>query len=589
MDAMFRLIAIVALVLPALAPRAARGEQPRNTASDTWVLTDALDRSAPNGAPATTANRQRFVAMFYFLWHDADIKAGPFDVSRILSANPDAMKTNASPPWGPLIAMHHWGEPLFGYYLSDDPWVIRKHAQMLCDAGVDTIVFDTSNKLTYRRNYLALLDVYRQMRKEGNRTPQVAFLTPFGDPRSTVKELFDQLYSKRDYEELWFRWEGKPLILADRAKVEPAAQDFFTFRKPQPDYFRGPTEPDMWSWLEVYPQHVFRNSRGEKEQMSVGIAQNAVGSRIGSMSEPGSRGRSFHDGHPATQPADAAFGYNFAEQWERALAEDPQLVFVTGWNEWIAGRYDEFNGIKTPPMFVDEFDQEHSRDIEPMKAGHGDNYYCQLVSFIRRYKGSRRVSKASPAKTIDIAGPSRQWDEVAPAYYDDLYDTAHREHAGYAHAGPYRDDSGRNDFDLMKVAHDEQSIYFYARTREPITEPAGQSWMLLFIDIDCNHRTGWEGYDFVLNRSRPDAQTCSIERNRGGWRWETIGQARLVWNGNELQIAVPRKVLGVEGESHPLAFNFKWADNAAGSGDVLDFYTKGDVAPDGLFSYAYRE
>src|SRR5208337_3971980 len=53
-------------------------------------------------------------------------------------------------------------------------------------------------------------------------------------------------------------------------------REFFTFRKPQPDYFRGPTGPDMWSWLEVYPQHVFRNSKGEKEQMSVGIAQNAV-------------------------------------------------------------------------------------------------------------------------------------------------------------------------------------------------------------------------------------------------------------------------------------------------------------------------
>jgi hypothetical protein len=25
-------------------------------------------------------------------------------------------------------------------------------------------------------------------------------------------------------------------------------------------------------------------------------------------------------------------------------------------------------------MFVDQFDQEHSRDIEPMRGGHGDDY-----------------------------------------------------------------------------------------------------------------------------------------------------------------------------------------------------------------------
>ena len=97
--------------------------------------------------------------------------------------------------------------------------MIRKHAQMLSDAGVDAIVFDTSNKLTYRRSYLALLEVYRQMRQEGNRTPQIAFLTPFGDPASTVHRLFKDLYSTGEYQDLWFRWDGKPIILADRAKV----------------------------------------------------------------------------------------------------------------------------------------------------------------------------------------------------------------------------------------------------------------------------------------------------------------------------------------------------------------------------------
>ena len=50
---------------------------------------------------------------------------------------------------------------------------------------------------------------------------------------------------------------------------------------------RGRRKPDMWSWLEVFPQHVFTNSAGQKEQMSVGVAQNAVNGRLGSMSEAG--------------------------------------------------------------------------------------------------------------------------------------------------------------------------------------------------------------------------------------------------------------------------------------------------------------
>ncbi len=32
-----------------------------------------------------------------------------------------------------------------------------------------------------------------------------------------------------------------------------------------------------------------------------------------------------------------------AEQMERALREDPRFIFVTGWNEWTASRFE--NGI----------------------------------------------------------------------------------------------------------------------------------------------------------------------------------------------------------------------------------------------------
>ena len=48
---------------------------------------------------------------------------------------------------------------------------------------------------------------------------------------------------------------------------------------------------------------------------------------------------------------------------------------VTGWNEWIAGRFKR-EGL--PVAFVDQFDQEGSRDIEMMKGGHGDNYYIDF-------------------------------------------------------------------------------------------------------------------------------------------------------------------------------------------------------------------
>ena len=181
---------------------------------------------------------------------------------------------------------------------------------------------------------------------------------------------------------------------------------FFTFRKPQPDYFQGPTGSEQWGWLEVYPQHAFYKTPGVPEEVAVGVAQNAADGKLSVFTNPRSHGRSFHDSkEPGTEGRDST-GRNFAEQWRRALEIDPAFLFVTNWNEWIAGRFSPANMPlhgTGPVTFVDEFDAEFSRDIEPMKGGHGDNYYYQLVTNIRRYKGARPVPVV-PSRPIAIDG-----------------------------------------------------------------------------------------------------------------------------------------------------------------------------------------
>ena len=148
------------------------------------------------------------------------------------------------------------------------------------------------------------------------------------------------------------------------------------------------------------------------------MAQNAVRGRLGSMSEPGVCGRSFHNGKTAAKPEDVLRGYNLAEQFEYALKQDPKFIFITGWNEWIAGRHPEFNGVRGD-MFPDTYDQENSRDIEPMKGGHGDNYYYQMVSFIRRFKGVRLPPGAGAPQTIRLDRDFGQWAGVTPEFRDD--------------------------------------------------------------------------------------------------------------------------------------------------------------------------
>ena len=184
----------------------------------------------------------------------------------------------------PPCASHWWGESEYGYYRADDEYVLTHHAVLLAAAGVDAVLFDTTNPpWTFKEQYEALCRAWTRLREQGTPTPQIAFICPFtagGHPQRaeiTVDQLWYDLYKPGKWKDLWYCWKGKPLILADpRSAKLPGMKEFFTFRYPEPDYRRGPTAPNQWSWLEVSPQHVFTNSLGEAEQMSVGVAVNAL-------------------------------------------------------------------------------------------------------------------------------------------------------------------------------------------------------------------------------------------------------------------------------------------------------------------------
>lgn len=578
----------ISLVLAAVISSSAQSKS-WDTSPDTWVATDALGRAVSTHEAAGLPKSDKFVGIFYFLWMGQHGTDGPYDVTKILAEHPDAMKTPTSPPWGPMHKMHHWGEPLFGYYLSDDAWVLRKHAQMLADAGVDVVIFDVTNQTTYQRVYMKLCEVFSEVRRNGGKTPQIAFLTPFWDPPKVVKELYENLYKPGLYPDLWFRWKGKPLILADPEKSPPETKDFFTFRKPEPSYFVGPSAPNQWGWLEAYPQHVFYDENKKPEQMVVGIGQNAHDGRLSAFSVANTYGRSWHNGKKDERPGAVNLGLNVTEQWKRALEVDPEFIFITGWNEWIAMRFDEFAGEREPVMLVDQFTQEYSRDIEPMKGGHSDSYYYQMVDYIRKFKGARKPPAAGPKKTIRIGEGFADWRDVTPEFRDDTGDTAHRDHPGYDDVGRYVNETGRNDFVLLKVARDDKNVYFYAQTKDPITPHTDPRWMMLFINADGDAKTGWEGYDFVVNRTVKDASTTLLEVSTGGWNWKPKSEIRYCVRGNEIELAIPRKALGFGDLEQPLRFDFKWADNMQQDGDILEFTVNGDSAPNGRFSYRFSE
>ncbi|HEY5119153.1 MAG TPA: hypothetical protein VII90_06825, partial [Anaerolineales bacterium] len=532
----------------------------------------------------------KWVGIFYWTWHTRN-HAGPNDNTQLL-----ATARNGRVLWPTNGAPHHWGEPELGYYVMTDPFVIHKHASMLADAGIDVILFDTTNPpFTWKEEYETLCREYAGLREKGVRTPAIAFIAPFGDPRPVTDQLWRDLYQPGLWTNLWFRWDGKPLLLANQDFIRDKTMlDFFTFRRPMPDYWQGPSGPDQWSWLEVYPQHVFRNRQGEAEQMSVGVAQNALPNTPGPapMSHrAGAMGRSWHQGKKDLREGAVNLGLNFAEQWQRALEINPSFVFVTGWNEWIAGRYTEWSRYRDTDcyypggLFVDEYTQEYSRDCEPMRGGHEDLYYFQLVDWVRKFKGVREREKARSSSRIVIDGAFDDWKDVEPEFRDTLGDTIHRDHKGYGTLR-YQNHTGRNDFAIAKAAYDDTHVFFFVQTLNRITPHIDPHWMLLFLDTDQSTKTGWLGYEYVINLEVLSDSETTVKTWRNG-TWTTVGNARYRVNGNAMELAVSRQLLGQT--AHTPAFDFHWADNPLRLDDPSEFGLNGDSAPNRRFNYRFEQ
>jgi hypothetical protein len=58
--------------------------------------------------------------------------------------------------------------------------------------------------------------------------------------------------------------------------------------------------------------------------------------------------------------------------------------------------------------------------------------------------------------------------------------------------------------------------------------------------------------------------------------------------GNQLQLAIPRKALGLKNGHGAVKLDFKWADNLQHPGEIMDFYLDGTVAPEGRFNFRYE-
>jgi len=431
-----------------------------------------------------------------------------------------------------------------------------------------------------------LMRAMEAVRKQGKEPPQIAYYTNTASGEA-MQEIYDNCYREGApfrYPETWFYLEGKPLIigLSDQAKGKDY-ESFFTIRESQ-----WPNEPqkiDGWPWIEFQrPQKVYYNHKGEKEIVNVSTAQHPnLDAAMGGSAfygKSGNWGRSYRNGSPGNHQEDLLYGYNVQEQWDFALKQNVPFIFVTGWNEWIAGKWRRTSGNKEHALFVDQANPEYSRDMEPSRtAGLEDHYYMQLVSYIRRYKGMKENAPLSKPRSISAFS---DWQEIYPVYTDYTGDTQDRNHRG-AQSQPavmYTNTTGRNDFHELKVARDSEQVYFYASTVEEISPDSGSNWMRLYLDTDRSHATGWNGYDYRVVSGN------TLQAYHDG-SWQDIREVGSQVEGNQMMISLQRNA--IDHFSGTLDFEFKWSDNMQDDQDPLDWYLNGDAAPGGRFNFVVND
>lgn len=577
-------------------------ENPPKLDYSTWVATDDRDRTTP----VNVAKREeKQVGLFYFLCQTGDEDEIVKDNTHIyLTQGLDGLNAHLGDTDNQ--GSYFWAEPYFGYYRNTDEWVFRKHAYMLEAAGVDFIFLDFTNGATYPEGWQTLFDTWLAIRREGGSTPEICIFAH--DSIGAVwGSLKGSLYSDAGfakYGELFYQYQGKPLMLANMSKLPEAeraiVEEKFTVR----DCWAWQDADGTWNWLQEYKgtsgnfRYVNggpgRDANGNFEQLALCVGHHPTTSK----------GRSYLNTRFPTVinndygfSLDSGAGEGFAFQFEAIMHYDPNMVLITGWNEWVAGLnhsgntgYDKFAGVAgTNFSFVDQFNTEYSRDAEPMrlrqgdKVGFGDNFMYQMASYIRQYKGTGNVTEATGQTPIDLSNLTT-WDSVGPVYADNVGDTAWRSTQGFFGATTYVNATGRNDLVSAKVSQDAEYLYFLVNTAEDVVIDTDSAWMNLYLDIDNNSDTGWEGFDFVLNRAR-DGHYVAVESLADGWTGRHVGQALYTIEGNQMVIRLAKAVIGVNGKVSE--FCFKWADNATKNGNIMEMMDLGDTAPNDRYAYLY--
>ena len=554
-------------------------------------------------------NDDRYVGMFYFLTLGQHANhTGIYDINLItFESTYHKAFTQYDTFITPVGSAHFWGEPVWGYYHSEDAWVMRKQIEMLTIAGVDFLVLDTSNNVLYERVTAILFDILLEYQSQGWDVPRVVYYLGKHDLNADInvfKQVYNIFYSKEKYRSLFFTPNDpeKPMIIAPDNVIaafgkssneqEKMFASFFDFRvtqwpnegvlhengAPWIDFTYPQTSQQGWISLST-AQHVTVNMTDIKNSRGRGWAP------VSQLSNGTWRGRNDHEKW--------RMDLNFQAQWNTVLsmtpeqrATDARFVFLTGWNEWVA---EKLRAGDQNYFTCDTYNPEYSRDIEPSRSnGMKDYAYFMTIMNIRNDNFAPAVHYEYPAATPDITkDDTAVWETSKAVYRDFTGECGDRSFKAMAGDIVYTDTSGRNDIDTITVLRDSEYLYFRITCVNAITaHKAGDTgWMNLWLKTADAEGDLLGGYEFVVNYEVSDNKS-QILRCKAADDMQSVGEADVNVYGNAMIIRVPLSALGLSANNYHV--EFKVTDNVQNMiGDPLNLYSTGDAAPIGSLNFSF--
>lgn len=531
------------------------------------------------------------VGLFYFLWHGQHEPGSTVrNVTELLKTNyTDLFDRDPQNPVVPKNAWLHVHEPLYGYYNSMDEWVMRKHIELFIAAGLDFVTFDFTNGFYYDGPLQNFLKILREYKDAGWNVPKVSFYL-WIKGNELAHRLLEEVYNNEAYKDLVFRTgSGKPLLIGSiqldagnlGEVLDQEIMDYFDVRQSAIMYLNQEDEV-LWPYWQFK-----RDWKVYTDMVNVSSAQagNAFSFAYAPVDPPYNNevhGRGWSSMHPENGNVDAILrGENAQEGWNNAIAKDPDIIFVCGWNEWVVQKQFLPDGM---PHYTDNFSVDCSRDIEMLRAatyvpdgkggyreeGFGDNFYMQLAYNIRKFKGISGAAPAAGKKKIDIHGDLARWDAIKEKYLALSTEKKARNAQGFYDGLIYTQAAPENVIEHVQVAHDDEYVYFKITAKKAlVTDP------YVYLGVEGSARASWCGFHYVV-------QGSTVFNFAG----ETVGAVSRDLRENVLQIAVPRSALELPSDGFKITF--KIAEGVEKTEDILDYYVSGDVFPVGRYAYVYR-